>query len=254
VEVFIQTVKEYRLLLVLRARGLSGEVSDTDPQDVGRFPAEAEPLSAGAEKTAELVRGFLEQARHVLVDHLPANGVLLRGFSQRPSWPRLSEVYGVRTAAIAAYPMYRGVAQLLGMHVLSTGSTFKEEVATLQEQWDDYDFFFLHAKHADSAGEDGDFEGKVAVIEEVDALVPKVLELEPDVVVVTGDHSTPAALRSHSWHPVPVLLWSRLCRADAVSVFGERACLAGGLGTRLPATDLMGFVLANAGRLRKFGA
>lgn len=254
VEFFVETVKEYRLLLVLRGEGLGDELDDTDPQETGVEPLAPEPLSSAAEQTADLVEEFLAQARDILADQRPANGILLRGFSSRPSWPPVGYVYGLRAAAIAAYPMYRGVAELVGMEVLETGTTMEEERDALKEHWDEFDFFFLHVKPMDSAGEDGDFERKVALIEEADALVPRILELEPDVMVVTGDHSTPSQMQYHSWHPVPVLLWSGRCRTDGVETFGERACLLGGLGPRLPATDLMPLALAHAGWLEKFGA
>jgi len=254
VECFIETVKEYRLLLVLRGEGLNWALDDTDPQEVGERPLEPRPLAPEARRTAELVGQFLNQARDILSEHHPANGILLRGFSKRPAWPQVGEVYGLRAAAIAAYPMYRGAAQLVGMQPLATGSTFPEELDTIETHWGDFDFFFAHVKPIDSAGEDGDFKRKVALIEETDAHIPRILALEPDVLIVTGDHSTPAALEQHSWHPVPALLWSRHCRADRVQEFGESACLAGGLGPRFPATDLLPLALANAGRLEKFGA
>ncbi|MEJ2208636.1 MAG: 2,3-bisphosphoglycerate-independent phosphoglycerate mutase [Anaerolineae bacterium] len=254
VEAFVRPVKEYRLLLVLRGEGLSGDLADTDPQDVGQKPLDPEPASPKAEKTAGLVRQFLNQAREILADHHPANMVLLRGFSQLPDWPSFERSFGLRAAAIAGYPMYRGVAKLVGMDVLETGAEPEEEWATLEQRWDDYDFFFLHVKRTDSAGEDGDFERKAALIEQVDGLLPRLRRLDPDVLIVTGDHSTPAVMKYHSWHPVPVLLWSRYCRADRVDRFGERACMAGGLGPRIPAVDLMPLALANARRLEKFGA
>jgi 2,3-bisphosphoglycerate-independent phosphoglycerate mutase len=180
--------------------------------------------------------------------------VLLRGFAQLPDWPRFPEVFGLRAAALAAYPMYRGLARMLGMEILGTPSSPQEEIARMEENYDDFDFFFVHAKPTDSAGEDGAFDRKVSAIEQVDELIPRIQDLRPDVLVVTGDHSTPSLLHYHSWHPVPVLLYSPHCRADPVRVFGERACLAGGLGPRLPATDLMPLALANAFRLAKFGA
>jgi 2,3-bisphosphoglycerate-independent phosphoglycerate mutase len=254
VELFVETVKEYRLLLVLRGEGLSGEVSDTDPQEIGEKPLNPNPLSTEAEKTARLVTSFLNQAQEVLVDHYPANMLLLRGFSRLPTWPMVDEIFGVRAAAIAAYPMYRGVAKLVGMEVLDSGDELVEELEVLEKHWAEYDFFFLHVKRIDSAGEDGDFARKVALIEEVDTLLPRLLGLEPDVVIVTGDHSTPALLEYHSWHPVPVILWSRHCRPDRVDRFGERACMNGGLGPRFPAADLLPLALANAFRLGKFGA
>jgi 2,3-bisphosphoglycerate-independent phosphoglycerate mutase len=254
VEIFVKPVKEYRFLLVLRGTGLSGDVSDTDPQDVGEEPVQPEAGAREAEATARLVRQFLDQAQEILADHHPANMVLLRGFSKRPSWPSMETVFGLRSAAIAAYPMYRGVAKLVGMQILDTGENVEEEFDVLEDHWDDFDFFFLHVKRIDSAGEDGDFERKVRLIEEADKLVPRMMALEPDVIIVTGDHSTPSLLRYHSWHPVPVLLHSKYCRPDGVAEFGERACLAGGLGPRIPASNLMPLALANARRLQKFGA
>jgi 2,3-bisphosphoglycerate-independent phosphoglycerate mutase len=254
VEIFIQPVKEYRFLLVLRGDGLSGELADTDPLEVGEKPLEPQTLSANAEKTAELVKKFVNRARDILADHKPANMVLLRGFSKLPDWPLFEDTFGLHAAAIAAYPMYRGVAKLVGMDVLDTGTEFEQEISTLEEHWKDYDFFFLHIKPIDSAGEDGNYERKTQLIEEVDTLIPRLLELEPDVLLVTGDHSTPSLLKYHSWHPVPVLLWSRYCRPDNVKSFGERACMGGALGPRIPAPDLMPLALANALRLDKFGA
>ncbi len=254
VDLFVKTVKEYRLLLVLRGQGLSGDIDDTDPQDVGEKPLAPRPRSPEAEETAELIRQFLGQAREILAGHEPANMVLLRGFSKLPDWPSFEQAFGLRAAAIAGYPMYRGVAKLVGMDVLETGSEFVDEFDTLEAHWDDYDFFFLHLKPIDSAGEDGDFDRKVQLLEEADALVPRILDLGPDVLIATGDHSTPALLKYHSWHPVPVLLWSERCRADRVDRFGERACMTSGLGPRIPAHHLMPLALANALRLEKFGA
>jgi 2,3-bisphosphoglycerate-independent phosphoglycerate mutase len=254
VELFVETVKEYRLLLVLRGEGLGDEVGDTDPQETGVPPRTPEATTTGAKETARLVSVFLERAREILANRYPANMVLLRGFSKRPDWPSFHDAFGLRGAAIASYPMYRGVAQLVGMEVLQTGPTLRDRFAVLREHWEDYDFFFVHVKRIDSAGEDGDFHRKVGLIEEADELVPDLLSLQPDVLLVTGDHSTPAKLKYHSWHPVPVLLWSEHCRPDRVDRFGERACMGGGLGSRVPATELMPLALANAMRLRKYGA
>ena len=180
--------------------------------------------------------------------------ILLRGFSKKPNWPSIQEAFGLKSAAIAGYPMYRGVSKLIGMDILETGDTIKDEFTTLENHWDDYDFFYLHVKKTDSAGEDGDFYRKVSIIEEIDREMSRLLQLNPDVIIVTGDHSTPSLMKAHSWHPVPVLIWSKLCRADEVDCFGERACITGGLGNRLPAIDLMLLALANAKRLEKFGA
>ncbi len=256
VELFLQPVKEYRFLFVLRGDGLAADVVDTDPQEVGATPirAEASAESAGAERTAGLVRDFVSQAGEALAGSSPANMLLLRGFSQRPDWPRFPDVTGMRALAIAMYPMYRGVAKLVGMDVLPARKSPDDEIDALEAHWADYDFFFVHVKHTDSAGEDGDFDRKVHEIEATDARLPRILDLKPDVLMVTGDHSTPAAMKYHSWHPVPVVLWSRLCRADAVTQFGEQACLSGALGPRIPAVDLMPIAMANANRLEKFGA
>jgi 2,3-bisphosphoglycerate-independent phosphoglycerate mutase len=254
VEIFIEPVKEYRAVVVFRGQGLCDDISDTDPQAVGQQPNAAKPGSPQAEDTSKLINEFLKQVRGILSDHHPANMLLLRGFSQRPDWPRLPDIYGIRPAAIAGYPMYRGVSRLIGMKILETTDELDQKLDTLEAHWDDFDFFFLHVKKSDSAGEDGDFDHKVELIEEVDKTIPRMLELGPDVTVVTGDHSTPAVLKSHSWHPVPVLLHSRYCRPDGVHLFGERACMGGGLGPRMPATDLMPLALANALRLKKFGA
>lgn len=253
-EIHIETVKEHRMLFVLRGEGLSDEINDTDPQETGKKPEEPKALSQAAEKTARLVSEFVEKAAEKLADHAPANGLLLRGFAQRPGWPTFEEAFGLRSAAIASYPMYRGVAKLLGMDPLDGPASLAEKCAVAREHWDDYDFFFIHKKNVDSRGEDGDFDAKVRAIEEADAELDALVDLDPDVVIVTGDHSTPAQLKYHSWHPVPVLLWSEHCRADTVETFGERTCLGGGLGARLPAIDLMPLALANALRLDKFGA
>jgi 2,3-bisphosphoglycerate-independent phosphoglycerate mutase len=180
--------------------------------------------------------------------------VLLRGFSEKPSWPSFPKVFGLSSAAIACYPMYRGLARLIGMDLLETGQTIEEEIKTLEENWDKYDFFFLHIKKTDSYGEDGNFDAKVKVIEQVDQYIPRLMNMNPDVVIVTGDHSTPSILKSHSWHPVPILIWSKYCRPDNVKEFGESACVSGGLGPMLPAVEILPIAMANALRLEKFGA
>jgi 2,3-bisphosphoglycerate-independent phosphoglycerate mutase len=251
---FVETVKEYRFLLVLRGEGLGGEIGDTDPQKTGVPPLSIESRSDDSERTADLIRRFTTAARDRLAGEDPANMILLRGFGRLPQWPQMIDVFGLRGAAIAGYPMYRGVGRLVGMDILETGASLAAEMQTLRRHWRDFDFFYLHVKAIDSAGEDGDFDRKVGLIEAVDDALPRLLELAPDVLIVTGDHSTPAELGRHSWHTVPVILHSRHCRPDGVSRFGERDCLAGGLGPRYPAVDLLPLALANAGRLRKFGA
>ncbi len=253
VETFVMPVKEYRFALVLRGKGLSPEIADTDPQQVGKSPLPARALSPEAEHTAELVNMWVEKAREILKDEHPANMVTLRGFSGDPKLPKLQEIYKLKPAAIAVYPMYRGVARLVGMDLLDAGKTWDEEIAALEEHWGDYDFFFIHMKYTDSRGEDGDFGAKVKVIEQVDASIPRILALKPDVLIVTGDHSTPARLRSHSWHPVPVLFWGENVRPDDVKTFGERACVHGGLGI-VPARTLLPWAMGYAQKLEKFGA
>lgn len=253
VELFVEPVKEHRFVLVLRGSGLSGRLTETDPQALGVPPLPAKALVPDAEPTAKLVNQFVERARSLLADAAPANMVLLRGFDRLPELPVFPRVYGLRAAAIAAYPMYRGLARLVGMEVLKTGITFAEEVATLRQHWEGYDFFFLHYKDTDTAGEDGDFAAKVAALERLDRFIPEILALRPDVFVITGDHASPAVLKGHGWQPVPVLLWSAYSGADPVSQFTERACAGGSLGV-FPAQELMALVLANGLRLTKFGA
>jgi len=254
VEIFVETVKEHRFLIVLRGGELSGNLIDTDPQEIGKKPLKPRGLTSESEKTVKIIEQFLDQTRNTLADHHPANMVLLRGFSEKPNWPTYKEVLGIKSAAIASYPMYRGVAKLIGMNILETQSTIEDEFSTLENNWNDYDFFYLHVKKIDSAGEDGNFNKKVSIIEKTDKEIPRLLNLDPDVIIVTGDHSTPSLLKAHSWHPVPALLYSKNCRPDKVDSFGERACITGGLGPRFPAEDLIPLALANAKRLEKFGA
>jgi 2,3-bisphosphoglycerate-independent phosphoglycerate mutase len=253
-QLFVQTVKEHRFLLVLRGDGLSDNIADTDPQEIGKKPIPLKGPHQEDEKTFQILSEFLKQTEQKLSDQHPANMVLLRGFSKRPDWPTVKEVFGINAAAIAAYPMYRGVARLAGMEVIQPEEDMKEEIALLEKHWEEHDFFYLHFKKTDSAGEDGDFDRKVQLIEKADTWIPRIMDLKPEVVIVTGDHSTPAALKIHSWHPVPVLLWSTRCRPDTVARFSERECVTGGLGPNFPAVDLMPLALGNAMRLEKFGA
>lgn len=254
IDIYVETVKEHRFLLVLSGENLSGEITDTDPQQTGKPPKQPKALTLEADHTSRLLNEFINKAATTLHDHHPANMIILRGFSTKPDWPTMQQTYKLRCAAIAGYPMYRGVSKLIGMDILQTSDSIHDKIATLEKQWNNYDFFYLHIKKTDSFGEDGDFEKKVSVIEETDAQLPRILALKPDVILVTGDHSTPSLLKGHSWHPVPVLLSSKNCRADTVEQFGERACLNGGLGNRLPAIDLMPLALAHAQRLDKYGA
>ena len=252
VDVSVYPVRDYRFVLVLRGEGLGDQISETDPQEVGAAPLEAKALAPESVKTATIVQAFVAAARQRLDGRDTANMVLLRGFSKLPRLPQMKEHYGLNPAAVAAYPMYRGLAQLVGMTVLSTGPTFQDELDVLSSHFGRHDFFFLHYKPADAAGEDGDFDAKVAALEALDAMVPRLLDLGPDVLVVAGDHSTPAIMGSHSWHPVPLLVHSELTRGEAIEGFSERACSKGSLG-QLPATQVMMLALAHAGKLRKFG-
>jgi 2,3-bisphosphoglycerate-independent phosphoglycerate mutase len=252
-EISVLPVKEHRFVLILRGEALSPELADSDPQQVGLAPKKVEALSPQAQKTARIANEFVFQARSLLQDEAPANMVLLRGFSRRPNIPPISEIYKLKPAAIAIYPMYRGLARLVGMRVLPGGENITDQLNSLRSYYADYDFFFVHFKNTDARGEDGDFEAKVQAIEELDNTLPSLLNLDPEVLIITGDHSTPATLAMHSWHPVPFMLKSKWCPPDDVTEFSERACLAGGMG-RFPATEIMPLAMANALKLDKFGA
>ncbi len=253
VEVFVEPVKEHRFVVVFRAAGLGGNVADTDPQETGVPPLDPIPLDESSRPTADVAAEFFRQARILLSDQPHANALTMRGFAGRPDLPTYQEVYGLKAAAIAVYPMYKGLARLVGMDVIGQPKTLEDQATQLQQSWDDYDFFFVHYKYTDSTGEDGNFAEKVAKTEHFDSLIPQVLKLSPDVIIVTGDHSTPAFLKSHSWHPVPTLLVSDCCRPDGKAEFHESSCRTGGLG-HFAAKDLMTLALANAGRLGKYGA
>lgn len=253
VEVIVEPVKEHRFVVVFRGQGLGGNVKDTDPQKVGVAPLAAVGHDATSSKTAEIANEFIKQANVILKSQTKANGLTLRGFSARPSLETYEQVYGLKAAAIAVYPMYKGLARLVGMDLVGKAQTLEEQVDLLRDNWSKYDFFFLHFKYTDSTGEDGNFDAKVKRIEELDAIMPKITALKPTVLIVTGDHSTPSYLKSHSWHPVPTLLVSDCCRPDGSTEFTERASIRGGLG-HFEAKHLMTLALANAGRLGKYGA
>jgi 2,3-bisphosphoglycerate-independent phosphoglycerate mutase len=253
VRIIVAPVKEHRFVVAFRGTGLSPDITETDPQLTGVPPNPVTAISPQAAKTARIANQFIEISKGILKDKLPANMVLLRGFSQMPHLPSMKEIYQLKPAAIATYPMYRGLARLVGMDILDTGTTFEDEIATLKKHYNSYDFFFIHVKKPDAAGEDGDFARKVESIEEVDRSIPAIVSLKPDVIVVTGDHSTPAVLKAHSWHPIPTLINAPYCRTDAVTEFSESACLRGGLGI-FPAMHIMPLALANALKLTKYGA
>jgi 2,3-bisphosphoglycerate-independent phosphoglycerate mutase len=253
VEIFVEPVREHRFVVVIRGSNLGDAVNDTDPQQIGHKPLVARGADSASERAAAIVNRFVLEASRVLEDDAPTNMITLRGFARYPKIETMREVYGVRPVAIAVYPMYKGLARLVGMDVADAGAALPDQMQTLRKTWKDYDFFFLHYKYTDSTGEDGNFPAKVEMIERLDSEVPKIRALEPDVLIVTGDHSTPSLLQSHSWHPVPVLLWARTCRPDPVTEFGESYCLRGGLG-QFQAMYLLPLALAHAGRLGKFGA
>ncbi|MYB49135.1 MAG: 2,3-bisphosphoglycerate-independent phosphoglycerate mutase [Dehalococcoidia bacterium] len=252
VDISVYPVSDHRFVLVLSGDGLDERVRETDPQLVGVPPLEAEAVVPEAEKTAEIVRSFAKLAREVLRERSSANMMLLRGFSALPDIPDMGRTYSLNPACIAAYPMYRGLAHLVGMKVIPTGGTFDDELDTLEKSFHEHDFFFLHYKPADAAGEDGDFEGKVETLERLDARIPRLLELDIDTLVVAGDHSTPSVMGSHSWHPVPLMVKSSIYVGDRVGGFNERACASGSIG-RIQAVNIMLIALANAGKLQKFG-
>lgn len=251
----VRHVKEHRFALVARGQGLQSDLEDTDPQATGVPPHPVRARRPEAQATAEIFNRWIAAASTELGRETHANGLTLRGFSTDPQLPSMESVFAVHPACVAVYPMYRGVSQLVGMDVLAVaGESPEDEFASVRSAWTSYDFFFIHIKKTDSRGEDGDFEGKVGAIEAVDRALPGLLEIRPDVLAITGDHSTPARLRSHSWHPVPFLLWApATIRPDSARSFGEAACATGGLGT-FPAKDVLPLLLAHAERLDKFGA
>ncbi len=253
VEIFVEPVKEHRFVVVFRAPGLAGNVDDTDPQQTGVPPLAAQANDDASRKTAAIANEFIRQAAEILREQPAANGLTMRGFAEKPKLPTYDEVYGLSAAAIAVYPMYKGLARLVGMQLVGQAKTLDEQIEALQSHWDDFDFFFIHFKYTDSTGEDGNFDEKVKQIERLDAVIPAINQLRPDVMIVTGDHSTPAHLAAHSWHPVPTLLVSDVCRTDAATTFGEQQCVTGGLG-QFEAKYLMSLALGNAKRMTKYGA
>ncbi len=252
VKIIIQTVKEHRFVVIFRGKDMAEGLSENDPEKEGLAPLRIEPLRAESRFASEVANQFVAEVMEVLKSE-KANYPLLRGFAKKPNLPSFDQKYFLRAAAVASYPMYRGLARLAGMEVLPTGETIADELKTLKENFKNFDFFYLHIKKTDSYGEDGNFAAKVKVIEEVDSAVGEIEKLQPDVIAVTADHSTPALLGGHSWHPNPFLLVSRYAMADNLSGFSERECRKGSFGV-FPATDIMPLLLAHSLRLRKFGA
>lgn len=258
VHVLLQHVKEYRAAVIFRGKKLDARLCDSDPQRVGQQPLSVAPTeddpTQEALTAAKLSNAFIKQAQEALADEPKANFVMMRGFDIYEPLPDFCDLYKWRAGAIATYPMYKGVAKLAGMQVIEAGqSTIEEELDQVEREYPNLDFIFLHIKKTDSMGEDGNYDGKVKVIEHFDQLVPRLTGLNPDVLCITGDHSTPCSLKSHSWHPVPVCIVSASARVDACRSFGETSFLQGGLG-RIHSTEVLSLLLAHAERLRKFGA
>jgi len=254
VEIFVEPVKEYRFALVLRGEGLNSAIQETDPQRTGVPPLPIQALDPAAEKTAAILRQWWEKANILLANMPPANSCTMRGYAMDPGLPRFPEVYKIKSAAVAVYPMYKGVSRLVGMDVIEHGAeTPAEEFEVVKEHWNNHDFFFVHIKKTDSYGEDGNFDAKVCVIEAVDQALPTLLDLQPDALVITGDHSTPSLLKRHSWHRVPVMIWADWARYGKAVKFGETSCGTGTLGL-IRHVDIMPLALAHAKRLNKFGA
>jgi 2,3-bisphosphoglycerate-independent phosphoglycerate mutase len=253
VEVFVEPVREHRFVLVFRGEGLDDRLNETDPQREGVEVPPVQALHPEAERTADLARQWVAAARERIAGREQANHLTLRGWAARPDLPQLPELWKLRAAACTIYPMYRGLARLVGMETLGAGTNLESQFGTLEREWDNYDFFFVHYKYTDSAGEDGDFDRKARAIEDFDALLPQLLKLQPDVLIVTGDHSTPAVMAAHSFHPVPLLIWGKNVRTDPQYYFNEHTCSQGGLGT-MPAREVLPLAFAHAGRLTKYGA
>lgn len=252
-QAFFRTEKEHRALVALRGGDFSEEIAETDPQKTGLSPLEPNALTPEAKNTSVIMKDLAGKIKEILKDEETANSILLRGYARYRRFPSMAERFGLKPLAIASYPMYRGIARLLGMQLADLTNTIEEEIQSLKANYDNYNFFFIHIKYTDSRGEDGQFAEKIKVIEQVDTFIPEISALNPDVLVVTGDHSTPAVMSGHSWHPVPVLLSAHNCRQDLATTFGERGCITGGLG-RMPMKYIMGVALAHAGKLQKFGA
>jgi len=253
-QLFINPVKEHRASVVLRGKDFYADIEDTDPQATGLLPLEpiAKDPEAGAD-TIAILQDIICQAKSILADEQKANMILLRGFAEFRQFPSMEERFKLKSLALAAYPMYRGLAKLIGMDVNWEVKTLDDQLSELEKQYDNYDFFFIHIKYTDSSGEDGDFARKVKVIEETDKAVPRMLKLNPDVFIVSCDHSTPAKMSAHSWHPVPTLIYSDLCRPDGLPEFDESNCRLGSL-SRYESKEILPIAMAHAMKLKKFGA
>jgi len=259
VQVSFYTESEHRFVVILRGADLGDKVSDTDPQKTGVAPLKSHAHDAGdtaSTKTASVLNALTRRIREVLGDEPQINGALFRGISEKPQFPSMSQVYKVSAACVASYPMYKGVASLVGMDVLQVEGVedaLEGKVRALQENWEKYDFFYLHFKKTDSTAEDGNFDEKAHKVEIFDGLLPELLALEPEVLAITGDHSTPSIMKAHSWHPVPLLMHAPLLRNDPAQRFTEDEAARGSLG-HLRGVELMPLLLAHAGKLQKYGA
>lgn len=257
VKVILAPGKEHRFAAILRfpeqLKPDAASISDTDPQKEGLQPLKPTPLSESAALISKTIERLIQRTQEILINEEKANFILMRGFSCLPDIPTFEEAFGLKSLAIAVYPMYRGLAKLIEMEAPAIEGRVSDEIEFMKSNYNEYDFFFLHIKKVDSYGEDGNFEGKVAEIEAFDRLLPEILKLKPDVLIITGDHSTPALMKSHSWHPVPVLLYSPFVLGRTSNAFTERECLKGELGI-FPTFNLLPLALANSLRLKKFGA
>ncbi len=253
VEIFVEPVKEHRFVVVFRGDGLGDGVADTDPQRTGVPVLDPVAHDEAGKKTVEIAKEFHAQAVKILANQPKANNHTMRGFAKKPHMPSYEELYGLKAACIAVYPMYKGLASFAGMTLVGEATTLQEQMDILRQAWNDYDFFFIHFKYTDSRGEDGNFDEKVKMIEELDKVIPQISALKPDCFIVTGDHSTPAKMASHSFHPVPTLIVSDLARPDMLEQYGEKWAICGGLG-QFEAQYLMPLAMAHANRLGKFGA
>jgi len=253
VEIEIRAGMDYRFAVVFRGDGLSDKIGDADPQEINKPPVPAKALSPNAEKSARIVNKFIDMVTEILADEHPANTVLIRGYALYPDIVQFQKKFGMRAVGIAEYPMYRGLAKLVGMDTPEVDGAMETEFNLVKKLWKDYDFFFVHIKKTDSYGEDGNFDAKVKVIEEVDEKLPMLLDLKPDVIAITGDHCTPSVHKAHSWHPVPLLLKGKYTFVDDAKTFSERECAKGIIG-HIPAEAIILLMMADAGRLKKFGA
>ncbi|RKZ26193.1 phosphoglycerate mutase, partial [bacterium] len=252
VEIEIRAGMDYRFAVVFRGDGLSDKIGDADPQEINKPPVPAKALSPNAEKSARIVNKFINMVTEILADEHPANTVLIRGYALYPDIVQFQKKFGMRAVGIAEYPMYRGLAKLVGMDTPEVDGAMETEFNLVKKLWKDYDFFFVHIKKTDSYGEDGNFDAKVKVIEDVDEKLPMLLDLKPDVIAITGDHCTPSVHKAHSWHPVPLLLKGKYTFVDDAKTFSERECAKGIIG-HIPAEAIILLMMADAGRLKKFG-